>query len=248
MKYRYGFVVFLLIYSELVYSQGGAMPSNFPTVVPVRGLNVNTGSLMGMGVKYNDGSYVNEKGMNVAGTPLLFENWNYGTVWMKTGEKFDSMHLKYDMLNDLLYVHLNDMDYQFKDEISSFRITDSATLKVFMFRTGFKAVSVFDSKSFYQVLYDGKTKFVQKRRKLVVSELTSTPGVKRDSFSDENTYYIVTATGEMKKLKKKNDDIIELLDGHKEELKKMIKEQRLKLNKDEEIIQLLHYYDQLEAH
>lgn len=246
MKCMPVFLIVLLSCSEWSFSQGGAMPSNFPALVPLRGLNTNQGTLMGMGATYNDGSYVNEKGNNIAGTPLLFENWNYGTVWLTTGEKYDSMRLKYDMLNDLLYVLINDQEYQFKDDISAFRIIDSATLKVLLFRNGFPTVSAFDSRSFYQVLYDGKIKFVLKTRKQIVSELTSTPGVKKKVFNDEKSYYIVTASGDMKKLRKKNvDAILELLDGHKEELKKMIREQKLKLNKDEEIIQLLHYYDSL---
>lgn len=239
-------LIVLLLCNEVSFSQGRAMPSNFPALVPMRGINTNRGSLMGMGASYNDGSYVNEKGESVTGTPMLFENWNYGTVWMKTGEKYDSLRLKYDMRSDLLLVYLNDMEYQLKD-VSSFRITDSATLKVMLYRNGFKTVSSFDPHSFYQVLYDGKTKFVLKTKKQIVEELTSTPGVKKRSFNDENSYFIVTAAGEMKKLRKKNSDILELLEGHKEELKKMIKEQKLKLNKDEEIIQLLHYYDQLQA-
>jgi hypothetical protein len=242
---KYGFVILIMLCSELAFSQGGAMPSNFPQLVPIRGLNTNKGSLSGMGIRYNDGSYMNEKGGDIAGTPLLFENWNYGTVWLHTGERYDSMQLKYDLLNEVLLVLVSDMEYQFKDDVSSFRIIDSATRNVLTFRNGFTPVSAFDIRTFYQVLYDGRTKLVLKTRKQVVSEITSTPGVKSKSFNDEKNYYLVMASGEMKKIRKKNADIIELLEGHEEELKKMIKEQKLKLSKDEEIVQLLHYYDSL---
>lgn len=243
MKNR--FIICCILFCEVSVAQNVAMPSVFPALTPIRGANVNKGTLTGMGVQYNDGSYMNEKSGTIKGTPLLFENWNYGTVWLLTGEKYDSMLLKYDLLGDQLFVLLNETEYEFNTGVTSFRITDSASRKVLIYRNGFAPALTFTDKSFYQVLYDGKTKLLLKIRKKIVSEITSMPGVKVKSFEDEKNYFLVTATGEMKKIRKKNSDILDMLDANKEQLKKMMSEQKLKLNKDEEIIQLLHYYDSL---
>lgn len=238
-------VIFMITSWQICFSQNVAMPSPFPALSPVRGANINRGSLSGMGVQYNDGSYINEKGNNIKGTPLLFDNWNYGTVWLVTGEKYDSMQVKYDLYSDRLIVLINDTEYEFNTGVSSFRITDSVTRKVLLYRNGFDPISSFSRQSFYQVLYDGKTKLLLKIRKKIVSDITSTPGVKARSFEDEKNYFFVTSKGELKKIKKKNIDILDMLDDKREQLKKMVSEQKLKLNKDEEIIQLLHYYDSL---
>jgi hypothetical protein len=245
MKYRFLFFMLMAGFSGSVLSQNVAMPTPFPALSPVRGANLNRGTLTGMGVQYNDGSYINEKGNDIKGTPLLFGNWNYGTVWLVTGEKYDSMRVKYDLYSDKLIVLINDTEYEFNTGVSSFRITDSVSRKVLLFRNGFDPASSFSRQSFYQVLYDGETKLLLKVRKQIVSEITSTPGVKTRGFEDERSYFLVMPKGELKKIKKKNTDIIDMLDGNREELKKMINEQKLKLTKDEEIIQLLHYYDSL---
>ena len=102
-----------------------------------------------------------------------------------------------------------------------------------------------NEKSFYQVLYDGKTKLLVKYKKLIVSELTSTPGVKVKAFEDQKSYFILTAQGRMEKIKKKNKGILDLLGDRQEELKKMVETNKLKLTNDEEIIKVLAYYDSL---
>jgi hypothetical protein len=153
------------------------------------------------------------------------------------------MQVKYDLYSDKLIVLIKDAEYEFNTGVSSFRITDSATRKVLLYRNGFDPISSFSRQTFYQVLYDGKTKLLLKVRKQVVSEITSTPGVKTRGFEDEKSYFLVTEKGELKKIKKKNTDILDMLDDKREQLKKMIAQQKLKLNKDEEIVQLLHYYD-----
>src|ERR1044071_5231127 len=101
-------VIILVISVYPSFCQNTAMPSNFPALSPIRGANMNRGTLSGMGTQYNDGSYINEKGNNVKGTPLLFENWSNATVWLVTGEKYDSMRVKYDLYSDRLIVLLND--------------------------------------------------------------------------------------------------------------------------------------------
>jgi hypothetical protein len=242
---RISLILLMVSCWQLSFSQNVAMPSPVPGMSLIRGANTNRGSLSGMGAQYNDGSYMNEKGNDIKGTPLLYTNWNYGTVWLVTGEKYDSMQVKYDLYSDKLIVLINEGEYEFNTGVSSFRVTDSATRKVLFYRNGFDPISSFSRQAFYQVLYDGKTKLLLKTRKKIVSDITSTPGVKEKSFEDEKNYFLVTPKGELKKIKKKNSDILDMFNDHAEQLKKMVSEQKLKLNKDEEIIQLLHYYDSL---
>ncbi len=235
----------LIIPLIVLYQACLCQTSNLPTMTPMRGLNANRGGLSGSGLKYNDGSYINEKDADVKGSPFLFDDWKKGNVLLKTKERIDSVLIKYNLYADMLQVKVDEQEYQFNIDVMEFLLPDPVSKETALFRSGFNPVAGMNEKSFYQVLYDGKTKLLVKYKKLITSELTSTPGVKAKVFEDQKLYFILTASGRMEKIRKKNKGILDLLDGKKEELKKMVETNKLKLADDEEIIKILEYYDSL---
>ena len=238
-------IISLMIIQQPNFCQSAYMPSNVPGLTPIRGMNVNRGGLSGTGLKYNDGSYVNEKDADIKGNPFLFDDWKKGNVLLKTKEKVDSVFIKYNLYTDLLHVNIDEQEYLFNIDVWEFLLPDPLTNKTALFRSGLNAEPGLNEKSFYQVLYDGKTKLLLKHKKQIGSELTSTPGVKVRVFDYQKNWFILTASGNMKKIKKKNKGILDLLEGKKEELKKMADSNKLKLVNDEEIIRILEYYDTL---
>lgn len=236
---------FLFLAGDLVFAQGTYMPSNAPSVTAIRGVNVNQGTLAGMGLKYNDGSYVNEKNADIKGSPFFKEDWLAGNVLLRTKDRFDSVFIKYDLYRDLLLVKVDEKEYEFNIDVWEFTLPGSADDEKLLFRSGFEAAPGMTDKSFYQVLYDGKTKFLLKHRKQIVSEMTSTPGVRARAFEDQKQYFILKPGGRMDKLRKKNKSILDLL-GDAPELEKKIAAGKMKFNSDEDIIAVLKLYDSLE--
>jgi hypothetical protein len=237
-------VICLLLMNQFVFGQGVIRPTGFPTLTPIRGLSLSRSDL-GTGLKYNDGSFLSEKAAGVKGTPFLFDDWKKGNVLLKTRERIDSVYIRYNLYSDLLGVKVDGEEYQFNIDVLEFLLPDSLTNTMNLFRSGFSPVAGLTERSFYQVLYDGKTKFLLKYKKEIASELTSTPGVKARVFEDHKLYYILTASGKMERIRKKNKTILDLFDDKREELKKMIDTNKLKLTTDEEIIKLLEFYDAL---
>jgi hypothetical protein len=241
---RIKLITCLMIISQWLCAQSTLRPSPFPNLTPVRGLSLSK-SDYGTGLKYSDGSYLSEKGTEVKGTPFFMDEWRKGSVLLKTKERIDSVLLKYNLYSDLLNVKVDETEYQFNIDVAEFLLPDSVTKEANLFRSGFTPVAGMNEKSFYQVLYDGKTKFLLKHKKTIASELTSTPGVKAKVFEEQKFYFILTTSGKMERIKKKNKGILDLLEDKKEEVKKMVDTNKLKLTNDEEIISVLEYYDSL---
>ena len=238
-------IIPLILMSWVVLGQNTYMPSNAPGITSRGGISLNQSGLRGTGLKYNDGSFVNEKDADVRGSPFFDDDWMNGSVLLVTKEKIDSVLLKYNLYSDQLQVKVDEKVYGFSIDVLEFLLPDPLTADVFLFRSGFIAVPGMSEKSFYRVLYDGKTKLLLKYKKLIGSEMTSTPGVKARVFEDQKSYFILTASGKMEKIRKKNREILDLLEGKKEELKKMINSKKMRMDNDEEIINLLEYYDSL---
>jgi hypothetical protein len=216
-----------------------------PSLTPIRGTNVNQGALNGTGVKYNDGSYISEKNADVKGQPFLYDEWKKGSVLLKTKEKIDSVLIKYNLYTDLLVVKVDAQEYQFNIDVLEFLIYNQEPAESVLFRSGYSPVPGITEKSFYQVLYDGKTKLLLKHKKIITEELTSTPGVKAKVYEDRPVYYILTTAGKMEKIKKKGDSILNILADKKKELSKLAEANKLKLTVDADLVKLLEYYDQI---
>lgn len=229
-----------LFLSSFVFSQN--MP---PALTPIRGINVNQGGLTGTGLKYNDGSYVSEKNADVKGQPFLYDEWTKASVLLKTKEKIDSVLIKYNLYTDLLIVRVDAQEYQFNIDVQEFLIYQGDSHENFLFRSGYNPVPGMTEKSFYQVLYDGKTKLLLKHKKIITEQMTSTPGVKAKVYEDRPVYYILTADGKMEKIKRKGDSILNILSDKKKELSKMAETNKLKLTVDADLVKLLEYYDQI---
>ncbi|MFC0773571.1 hypothetical protein [Terrimonas alba] len=239
---KFYFFCITLFLSLLVFSQNS---SNIPRLTPIRGVNVNQGGLAGTGLKYNDGSYINEKNADVKGQPFLYDEWEKGSVLLKTKEKIDSVLIKYNLYTDLLVVKVDEQEYQFNIDVQEFLIYNQDPGGNVLFRSGYTPVPGMTEKSFYQVLYDGKTKLLLKRKKIITEELTSTPGVKVKVYEDRPAYYILTAGGKMEKMKKKGDSILNILGDKRKELTKMAEANKLKLTVDADLVKLLEYYDHI---
>lgn len=239
------FIIPLIMISCFVLGQNTYMPSNAPGVTSIRGISLNQAGLRGTGMKYNDGSFVNEKDLDIKGSPFFVDEWMAGSVLLVTKEKIDSVFIKYNLYTDQLQVKVDEKEYEFSIDVREFLLPDPVTGDISLFRSGFIAVPGMNERSFYKVLYDGKTKLLVKHKKLIGSEMTSTPGVKARVFEDQKSYFILSASGKMEKVRKKNKEILDLLEGKKDELKKMIDSRKMKLVSDEEIISVLEYYDSL---
>jgi hypothetical protein len=238
-------IIPLIMMSCVVFGQNTYMPSNAPGISATRGISLNQAGLRGTGLKYNDGSFVNEKDADVKGSPFFADEWMNGSVLLATKERIDSVFMKYNLYTDQLQVKVDEHEYAFSIDVREFLLPDPVTGEISLFRSGFTDVPGMSEKSFYKVLYDGKTKLLVKYKKTIGSEMTSTPGVKARVFEDQKTYFIRTASGRMEKIRKKNKEILDLLEGKTDELKKMIDAKKMKLVSDEEIISLLEYYDSL---
>lgn len=227
-----------------VSGQRPSMPSSMPGLVPMGGVG-SKNSLAGSNLRYNDGSFLNEKGGDIKGSPFLNDNWQPGSAFLKTREQYDSLLMKYDLVNDQLLIKIDENAYTFNDELREFRLTDSVAGKTLIFRNGFASVAGFGEKTFYRIAYDGKTKLLFKNKKVIVSGITSTPGVKEKTYEDQTSYYICTSSGIMKRIKKRNKTIADLFPDQSAVIKKYIEAEYGNTLNEEELVALLRFYDGL---
>ncbi len=184
----------------------------------------------------------------IKGSPFLFKNWASGNV--KTLDKAEkkNVQLKYDEVDDRLLLKGNGEEdmLTFSSPVVEFTIADSENNGAFRtFKSGFAATKISTEKTLFEVLVDGKVKFLRKNHKVISEgkEYGSAAIVK--TVVDGLKYYLVTANNEPTLVKLDQKSILALLPNKQAELTEYIKTNKLNLKKQEDAVKLVTYYNTL---
>ncbi|MEH3113783.1 hypothetical protein [Pedobacter terrae] len=173
------------------------------------------------------------------GSPYLFSDWQKAVVQFGKGIEPSSSEVKYDLLADLLVLKGKDgEEYEFKDQPKEFLLTSSKEL----YKNGFAPVDKFTDKTFYQIIYEGKIKFLKKTAKTIIESKGYNTATVTRKIADDTQYYIVKADNKPIKVKYTEKSIFSTL-GRSEELARYCKENKLDIKSTDGIVRLLTYYD-----
>jgi hypothetical protein len=191
---------------------------------------------------YSNGSYMAEKGPDVEGNPYLYEEWLTGNIVLEGGEQFDSLLLRLVLVNNELQLKMDNKEYKFNVIVKEFLLTAPGK-ELRKFKSGAAFDKPVNDKSFYEVLYEGKTQLLVKRKKQIVSEVTNIPGLKTKKYEENNSYFVYLPSGQIERIKKNNKSLINLLGDRKHNVEEVIEKQHLDCTKEADIVKLLQYYD-----
>lgn len=175
---------------------------------------------------------------DIDGSPYLRDEWSVGLIRTKSGKSQQLARVRYDAYQDELEYDQAGKYFRLASEISEFSCIDGT------FRNGYSEIDNHTKNSFYQVLYDGKTKVLKKIAVRVIAEKPygSATDVKR--FLKEETLYLAI-NGELKAIKKDKKAILLVLIDKKDQLETFIKDQKLKLSNEDDILKVVEKYDTL---
>lgn len=176
----------------------------------------------------------------VKGDVYFYENWSKGYVKSADGKRNDSYTLKYDEIEDVPIYLSEEETYTFVDRIIEFNLTNKEGIQI-IFRNGFKPTSKTTDKSYFQVVYDGDIKFLKKNIKNIIEdrEYNSATTVKKITTSP--FYFLVDQSQKITQVRRDTKSILEALDKN-EAASHYIKENKLDLKKDQDLIKLLTFY------
>lgn len=179
---------------------------------------------------------------NVIGSPYLLDTWSKGNVKFVNSKPTENVELKLDLLENVLVLKGADgSENVFSDKISEFTLNILG--KDRLFKSGY-----LDSKnnlipSFFEVLYNGKTKFLCKEGKMIIESKGYNTNTVTKKIENTTEYYISKANNSVSLVKLNEKSILTYLANS--ELVKYVKDNQLNLKLKEDIIKLLQYHDSL---
>jgi hypothetical protein len=191
---------------------------------------------------YNGSRYSTTGFIFRTGSPyFLSDSFSRGSV-VYDGILFDSLNLLYEDLRELLIVKNDNYLLQLVNQkISSFTISDHSFIRL----TADSSSSGIPKTGFYEVLYNGHSQVLKKTYKTIIEEPSVYENTVIRHIDVGYNYYIKIGNGY--KRVKSDGELIDLLTGHRKEIQKFIKKNKLKFRRDKEnvLIRVAWYYDQI---
>jgi hypothetical protein len=182
----------------------------------------------------------------VEGSEYMSDNWVNGYVKFKNGKVANNIKLKFNQLSgELVFKNVNDQEFTFVSEVAEFGIPYSVADVSYsgIFRSGFQGAKGINDHTFLEVLNDGNIKLLKLTSKSILQTKPFYSGTSESNIVQTSKYYLFK-DGALIPIKKEASDILNVLES-RERLTTYIKENKLKLKDDKDLIRLFSYYNSL---
>ena len=196
----------------------------------------------------NDGKLFENPYVNISGSPFLFEPWKYGIIEIDAKNVFSNIQMKLDLHSQQVLLKKPDgAEIVIKPgavkKITLFDSTGSSPV-LYFYQCGFPAVDNQNVNNFYQLLSDGKIKFLKSRRKWIKEEKDSFSGETKKEFVSYEDYYFF-ADDKMLRLKRDKEFILGIVKDKKGKIDEYLQSNKISFKSVEDIKKLLDYYNSL---
>lgn len=179
----------------------------------------------------------------LSGSPYLSNDWIKGTIILGDGKVVDNLDIKFDQFTDaILYKNDKGEELEVAEPVKEFKVNIKNTDR--LFRSGFKPAGNNTETNFYEVLVDGNLKFVKRLKKEIMTTRDYNATSDTKSVTEKISYYIVKDNQPI--LVSKNEKVIlETIGEMENELNDFIKQNKLKLKDEADILKVIAQYNKL---
>jgi hypothetical protein len=186
--------------------------------------------------------------VDVAGTPFFLVPWKYGTLEMSDHAKFNNLSLRLDLQSQEVHYQKNDNTEMIIQAGSVRRITLVDSLGKspvsYAFQCGFPPIDNQNEKNFYQILSDGKIKFLKSLRKSIHEDKDSFSGeVKKEFRLYEDYYFFVN--DKLERIKKDKGYILGFMKDKVDQVGAFLQSTNVSFKSVDDIKRLVDYYNTL---
>lgn len=195
-----------------------------------------------------NGRFVTEIPINVEGSPFFIDSFWQADVLLNDGKLFENIKMRIDIYNHEAHFISGDKKEIIADQgfINEILLSDSISGKrVFHhFKTGYPLIDQNNSNQFYQVLSDGEIQLLKLMKKQIVHTQNVMTREVKSAFVQYDEYYVFRQ-GEIKKLKKEKEFVLELLKDKQKNIEEYLKNIKMNFRNISMLNSLFNYYNSL---
>lgn len=190
---------------------------------------------------------ITEKGATeTTGSPYLSKDFLAGTLYLDNGTQTDTIALRYDMENDQIeFLREGEVYILAPEKLRQFAIYGQD--RDLTFRNGFKLPDTSaDKHSMLRVVYDGEQLKLLARHRAVLHEDLATYGsaTQKNRYQVYRRYYLAGPGAQLRRVRLTEQDLLPLLPCAQDELRTLIGERSLQLQREEELRVVLEHCEE----
>ena len=181
---------------------------------------------------------------DVSGTLFLYNDWLKGAVEQGNNISYKDVDLKYSTYKDELFFK-NPKDgsmLSFVLPVTAFSLTINGKIEIY--RNGFPDIDNFNTKSYYQVIFDGGIKLLLKSYKTLIEVKPYNSTTTEKKFVDNSAYYVLN-DNVMTKFKPSMKDFLEIFNSKSNEIDAFIKKEKIDFKQNQDLTKVFVYYSTL---
>lgn len=185
---------------------------------------------------------------NINGSPYWDNTWQRGTVKFANGQVIKNMLLKYDQVDDmLLFKNAKGDSLRFVLPVTEFTLPaqKEGETALPVFRNQFPAVDGNNTNNYYEVLYDGKTKFLKRTKKTLVTQPSQYSSAVKQKDIVQRIDYFISKSGLLVAVKLDKKSFLKVLNDKSSSIDEYAGKNNLNFKKESDCRKIAAFYDSL---
>ncbi len=191
--------------------------------------------------------YATKQFSDIDGNPFLFDEFYRGRIVSAEGLVLDGIMVKYEAYSETIVYLMGGRTFEVSDGAATFVLypaTDGMKDSLF-FRGGYPAADNNTSRTFYEVLADGKIALLKTHKKITgLSQQNALASNKREFIIQEDLY-LARAGQAPWKVTKDKDALIARFSDQKDAVAAWMGKSKVNLKREEGLIELVRFYNTL---
>ncbi len=172
-------------------------------------------------------------------------DWLPGVLITPTGQRYAVTLLHYNADLDQPEYQLGEQVFRPKFAVRQFVLGDSARADARWFRNGFPATEQQTPTSFYEILYDGKTKLLKRTKATLLDVTGYNSATKQKRFDFNESYYLTRPGAALVRVKRDKKSVLEALSDRTADVEAFISREKLRFRDWDDVKKTLAFYDGL---
>lgn len=193
--------------------------------------------------------FMSKTGGSVEGSPYFPANYSFAVIKLPNGNNYEKPRARLGLIDNVIYFIGDDSSEMMVGadvkKVEFFNYVEGIKMPGSFFQAGFAAVDKQTDRTFYQVLDSGKVKLLKHLLVTYSDERPFNSAVTTRVFKTTETLYSSLPDGQMVKVAKNKEAIINILAGKKQQVEAFINSKGYKCKKEQEIIAVFNYYNTL---
>jgi hypothetical protein len=188
--------------------------------------------------------------IDVAGNPFFLEDWKPGKIKVKD-TVFTNIRVRLNLLSqEVHFLRLTDNIEMVAPAgtVGEITLIDSTRNppSVNIFQCGFPAIDNQNEKNFYQLICDGRIRFLEAMRKTIYQTKDDMSGETRKEFREYDDYYFfLPGVSGLQRMRKDKESVTALMKDKNSQVEAFLKNNKISFKSIDDIKKLVDYYNSL---